>query len=98
MGRAEAKPADYLKRLCDHHGVVYEKLRAEDRNGCPDYLLTFPNGRMRRVETKSDKGKCSAQQELYHRRLARNRVTVALLWDEVTIDEFFRIHEEWLRV
>lgn len=97
MGRAEAKPADYLKRRCVELDVICEKIHAEDRNGCPDYLLTFPNGRMKRVETKSDKGKCQPNQERYHRMLSRNSSFTALLYNVETIDEFFRIHAGWLR-
>lgn len=97
MGRAEAKPADYLKEGCKERGIICEKITAEDENGCPDYLLTFPNGRTKRVETKSDEGKCRPTQERYHRKLAKNKSFVAILHDETTIDDFFDIHRDWWR-
>lgn len=73
MGRAEGVVARHLEERCDELGIIWEKITCEGCNGCPDYLLTFPNGRMKRVETKSDNGKCKPHQQAYHRKLSRNR-------------------------
>jgi len=72
MGRAENKVATALKAGCKLYGIVCEKVHAEDRVGCPDYILTFPDGWIARVETKSDNGEVSAVQGYYHRMLAKN--------------------------
>jgi hypothetical protein len=76
MGRAENKVATHLLRRCKELGIVAEKVHAEDRVGCPDYILTFPDGYIARVETKSDNGEVSPSQGYYHRMLAKNRCKV----------------------
>lgn len=95
MGHAEETVAGYLERACIVRGILCEKIKCEGANGCPDYLLTFPNGRMKRVETKSKDGAVSPQQGAYHRKLARYRSFVFVPASRDDVDTFISTTHEW---
>lgn len=89
MGRAENKVAKQLLKRCEEHGVFAEKVHNEGLVGCPDYILTFHNGKVKRVETKSDEGRCSPMQERYHRHLARRKSFVFVPSTPEDVDVWF---------
>lgn len=89
MGRAENKVAKRLLKRCAEHTVFAEKVHNEGETGCPDYILTFPNGKVKRVETKSDEGKVSPKQGWYHRELARRRCFVFVPSTPEDVDAWF---------
>jgi hypothetical protein len=88
MGKAENTVASYLVERVEAVGGLCDKVHCESERGFPDYLITWPNGRMKKVETKSKDGVCSPTQARYHRQSARCRCLVAVLYTRELVDEF----------
>jgi hypothetical protein len=100
MGRAENKVAKRLLKLCDEHDVFAEKVHNEGETGCPDYILTFPSGKVKRVETKSDSGRVSPKQDWYHRQLAKRWCFVFVPSTPEDVDMWFdqKVDAGWMVV
>lgn len=92
MGKAEATVADYLVEQVENVGGMCDKLHCESERGFPDYLITWPSGDMKKVETKSKDGVCSVTQDRYHRMSAKRLCFVAVLHTRALVDQFMDIH------
>lgn len=92
MGKAEGTVAHYLVKCVEDVGGMCDKVHCESERGFPDYIITWPSGDMKKVETKSKDGVCSPTQERYHRQSARRRNLVAVLHTRELVDQFMDIH------
>jgi len=92
MGKAENTVAAYLVEQVKSVGGMCDKVHCESERGFPDYLITWPSGDMKKVETKSKNGACSPTQERYHRQSALRRCTVAVLHTRELVDMFMNFH------
>ena len=72
------KLQDYLKRVVQHSGGQYRKVRWEGRRGCPDCFIwwTWPNAAF--VEIKADRDVLSAIQRREVERMREDGVPVYL--------------------
>src|SRR5882724_1457082 len=52
MGKAENTVAAYLVEQVKSVGGMCDKVHCESERGFPDYLITWPSGDMKKVETK----------------------------------------------
>lgn len=69
-----------LVQEVEARGGLCQKITHPGRRGCPDRLVTWPDGTMQLVELKRPKGgKVSAAQTLDHRARARRNVFVYIL-------------------
>jgi len=58
--------------------------------GLPDRLVLLPGGRLYLVELKTDTGRVSAAQDLWHQRAAQLGTRVAVLYGRTAIDRWLR--------
>lgn len=92
MGKAENKVASELLRLCKVFDAFAEKVHNEGETGCPDYIVTFSSGRVKRMETKSDCGRLSPKQRWYHRQLEKRHCFVLVPTTPEDVRAIFEIH------
>lgn len=85
--------AHFVKRAKQHRCLV-RKLKWGCRNGAPDRLLIFPDGRLYFVELKSPGKKPDAHQLREHARLMGYGQRVYTLDSKPLIDAFFEEHAD----
>lgn len=90
MGRAENKVASKLVALTAAHSGFAEKVHNEGHIGCPDYILTFPEG-VHRVETKAPGGKLAPMQYYYHGKLLEVGMIVFVPRAVADVERWFKI-------
>ncbi|WP_126244356.1 VRR-NUC domain-containing protein [Chitinophaga rhizosphaerae] len=61
--------------------------------GFPDRIVLMPGGRFWIVEMKAPGGSLSPRQQTVHRKLRRMGFEVTVIWDEETLQNFFKIIE-----
>ncbi|HKU17862.1 MAG TPA: hypothetical protein VJP80_01170 [Candidatus Saccharimonadales bacterium] len=97
MGKKERSVAHYLIDEGESRGCLVEKLHCEDERGHPDYLVTFPSGAMKKIETKAKDGELSRYQMRIHERYATRRCFIRVVYTREQVDEFYNdFHREWL--
>lgn len=96
MGKPENSVAHYLIGRIKKVGGLCEKIHCESERGFPDYLITWPRGTMKKVETKVADGVLSTAQLNYMQKSAKRRCFVAVLWSQADVDTFMDMHAyEW---
>lgn len=99
MGKAEGSVADQLIDSVEDVGGLCEKIHMEGERGSPDFLITWPSGRMKLVETKSKDGVLSAYQLYDHRERSKRRSFVTVVNTLALVAQFMLLHrKEWENV
>lgn len=75
----------YMLKRCAAHRILPRKVRWEGRNGAPDWVLFYPNGKIIWVELKAPGKTPDMYQEMEHDylRLYRQDVRVVDSFDKV---------------
>lgn len=85
----EAFVERYLAERVEKKGGLCQKITHPGRRGCPDRLVTWPNGRMFLVELKRPKGgKLSLSQVNDHRQRRARGVHVHVITSLAEVDSF----------
>lgn len=99
MGKAEGSVADKLIESVEDVGGLCEKIHMEGERGSPDFLITWPSGRMKLVETKSKDGVLSPYQLYDHRERSKRRSFVTVVNTLALVAQFMLLHrKEWENV
>lgn len=92
MGTAEAIVESYLVRRVKELGGVTRKLQYVGRNGAPDRMLLFPDGRIYFVECKRLGGKAKAHQLREMMELIDLGFIAATVDSKQAVDDFLTTH------
>lgn len=85
----ESAIENYLVMRVEQKGGLCQKITHPGRRGCPDRLVTWPNGEMYLVELKRPKGgKLSLSQVNDHRRRRARGVYVHVITSLAEADSF----------
>lgn len=88
----------YLVQQVEMRCGLCELHTAPGQSYVPDCLVTWPDGTMELVETKTLGGRLSAGQKRDHVRRARYCVRVRVLWTKEQVDAFVGVWDHWLPV
>jgi hypothetical protein len=64
--------------------------------GVPDCIVTWPDGRIEFVETKTKGGRLSVMQQRDHARRCRRGVFVAVLWSKTQVARYVSRYDHWI--
>lgn len=84
----EVKVRDYLVEQVEARGGLCELHTAPGQVGVPDCLVTWPDGDMELVETKTKGGRLSPAQKRDHARRAKLGIKVHVLWSKEQVDQY----------
>jgi hypothetical protein len=86
----EREIKEYFLKMLKSIGALARKIKYENRNGCPDWIV-FYHGGMYLVELKSDKGKLSYIQGKERDRIATHSIEVEVLYTYEDVDDFIEM-------
>lgn len=84
--------AAYLTKKAREFRCLIRKLKWEGRNGAPDYVVIFPDGRLFFIEMKAPGKKPDPHQLREHARLMGYGQRVYTLDSKSAVDAFFADH------